>query len=37
LFHHKFFEFVILITEDPFGPKKLPEKVARFLVGRGAR
>jgi hypothetical protein len=32
-FHDKFFEFVVLIKKDPFGPKRLPEKFTQFLVG----
>jgi hypothetical protein len=30
----EFFEFVVLVTEDPFGPKRLSKKFAQFLTGR---
>jgi hypothetical protein len=32
--HDKYLEFVIHITEDPFGRKRLPDKFVEFLVGR---
>jgi hypothetical protein len=32
--HGKFFEFVILISEDPSGPKRLSKKFAQFLDGK---
>jgi hypothetical protein len=35
-FHDKFFEFVVQITGDPFGPKKLPEKFSQFLAGQSS-
>jgi thiazole synthase ThiGH ThiG subunit len=35
-FHDKFFEFNVLITEDPFGAKRLPEKFAQFLASWGS-
>jgi hypothetical protein len=31
-FHLEFFEFIVLIKEDPFGLKRLPEKFAQYLV-----
>jgi hypothetical protein len=30
--HDKYFEFVILINDDPFGKQKLADKFAKFLV-----
>jgi hypothetical protein len=30
----KYFEFVIHITKNPFGRKKLPDKFAEFLAAR---
>jgi hypothetical protein len=34
-FHNlEFFMFVVLTIDDPFGKKRLLEKVARFLDGR---
>jgi thiazole synthase ThiGH ThiG subunit len=35
-FHEKFFEFNVLITEDPFSAKRLLEKFAQFLAGWGS-
>jgi hypothetical protein len=32
--HNKYFELVVLINDNPFGKKKLPNKLAEFLVGR---
>jgi hypothetical protein len=30
----KYFEFAIVINEDPFGKKKLPNKFTEFLADR---
>jgi hypothetical protein len=35
--HDKYFEFVVLINDDPFNKKKLPDKFDEFLAGRGSR
>jgi hypothetical protein len=32
--HGKYFELVVLINDDPFGKKKLPDRFAKFLAGR---
>jgi hypothetical protein len=30
--HDKYFEFVVLINDDPFGKNKLSDKFAEFLA-----
>jgi hypothetical protein len=32
--HDKYFKFVALINDDPFGKKKLPDKFVEFLADR---